>query len=138
FMAEVVNEILNDSSRSILEERGEKPAMQPEITMTEDEKEAEKVLAGAADFEFSLSYEVIPPIELKDPTGIKVTRPVYDVPEEEVEEQVRRVADSVRTYEPKDGKAENGDKVTIDYVGRIDGEPFEGGTAEDSEVVIGH
>jgi len=138
FMAEVVNEILNDSSRTILADRGEKPAMQPEITMTEDEKEAEKVLAGAADFEFSLSYEVIPPIEIKDFSSIKINRPVYDVPEDEVEEQVKRVADSVRTYEPKDGKAENGDKVTIDYVGKLDGEPFEGGSANDSEVVIGH
>ena len=138
FMAEVVNEILSDSSRSILEERGEKPAMQPEITMTEDEQEAEKVLQGGADFEFSLSYEVIPTIEIKDFSDIKITRPIYDVPEEEVEEQVKRVADSARTYEPKDGKAEEGDKVTIDYVGKIDGEPFEGGSAEDSEVVIGH
>jgi len=138
FMAEVVNEILSDSSRTIISERGEKPAMQPEVSMTEDEKEAEKVLAGAADFEFSLSYEVIPPIEIKDASGIKINRPVYDVPEEEVEEQVKRVADSVRTYEPKDGKAENGDKVTLDYVGKLDGEPFEGGTANDSEVVIGH
>ena len=138
FMAEVVNEILSDSSRSILSERGEKPAMQPEVNMTEDEKEAEKVLAGDADFEFSLSYEIIPPIEIKDFSGIKIERPVYDVTDEEVEEQVKRVADSARTYEPKDGKAEEGDKVTIDYVGKIDGEPFDGGAAEDSDVVIGH
>lgn len=138
FMAEVVNEILSDSSKSIIEERGEKPAMQPEIAMTEDEKEAEKVLAGNADFEFSMSYEVIPPIEIKDFSGIKITRPVYDVPEEEVEEQVKRVADSARSYEPKEGKAKDGDKVTLDYVGKIDGEPFEGGAATDSEVVIGH
>ena len=137
FMAEVVNEILSDSSRSILEERGEKPAMQPEISMTEDEKEAEKVLAGAADFEFSMSYEVIPPIEMKDFSEIKITRPVYDVPDEEVEEQVRRVADSARTYEPKEGAAKEGDKLTIDYEGKIDGEPFDGGSATDSELVIG-
>lgn len=138
FMAEVVNEILSDSSRSILEERGEKPAMQPEINMTEDEKEAEKVLAGQADFEFSMAYEVIPAIEIKDFSGIKIERPVYDVSDEEVDEQVKRIADSVRTYEDKDGKAEDGDKVTIDYLGKIDGEAFDGGAAEDSDVVIGH
>lgn len=137
FMAEVVNEILSDSSRSILVDRGEKAAMQPEISMTEDEKEAEKILAGNADFEFSLTYEIIPPIEIQNLSGIKITRQVYDLPEEEVEEQVRRVADSVRSYEPKDGKAEEGDKVTLDYVGKIDGTPFEGGSAEDSDVVIG-
>ena len=70
FMAEVVNEILNNTTRDILSERGEKAAMQPEIVMTEDEKEAEKILAGGVDFEFQLAYEVIPPIEIKDFTGV--------------------------------------------------------------------
>jgi trigger factor len=137
FMAEVVNEILSDSTKSIIEERGEKPAMQPEISMTEDEKEAEKVLEGKADFEFSLDYEVLPPIEIKDVSAIEITRPVYDVPEEDVELQVKRIADSARSYEAKKGKAESGDRVTIDYVGKIDGEPFEGGAAEDSHLVLG-
>jgi trigger factor len=137
FMAEVVNEVLNDSTRSILADRGEKAAMQPEITMTEDEKEAEKVLSGGADFEFSLAYEIIPPIEIKDFTGIKVTRQVYDVPESEIEEQMQRVAESARTYEPKTGKAENGDRVTMDFVGTTDGEAFEGGSAEDQALVLG-
>ncbi len=104
-MAEVVNEILNNSAREILSDRGEKAAMQPEIKMTEDEKEAEKILAGNADFEFELAYEVIPAIEIQDYTGIKVTRQVYDVPEDEIEEQVKRVAESARSYEPKDGAA---------------------------------
>jgi trigger factor len=137
FMAELVNEILSDSTQSIIQERGEKPAMQPEISMTEDEQEAEKVLEGKADFEFSLDYEVIPPIEIKDMSGIEITRQVYEVPAEEVEDQVKRIADSARSYETKKGKAEKGDRVTIDYVGRIDGEAFEGGAAEDSHLVLG-
>ena len=137
FMAEVVNEILSNSTRSILEERGEKAAMQPEVTMTEDEKEAEKILSGAADFEFSLDYEVLPPIEEKDLSSIKITRLVYDVPSEEVEEQVQRVADSARPWEPKKGKAAMGDRVTFDYLGKIGGEPFEGGAAEDADLVLG-
>ena len=137
FMAEVVNEIITDSTRSIIEERGEKPAMQPEIQMTEDEKEAEKVLEGKADFEFSLDYEVIPAIELKDFSGIEVTRQVYDVPDADVDEQVNRIADSARSYETKKGKAAKGDRVTIDYLGKIDGEPFDGGAAEDSHLVLG-
>lgn len=137
FMAEVVNEILSDSTRKVLDERGEKAAMQPEVNMTEDEKEAEKILAGNADFEFSMAYEVIPAIEIKDYSGIQVTRPVYDVPEEEVEKQVAVVADSARSYEPKKGKAEEGDKVTFDYLGKIDGVAFEGGAAEDSDLVLG-
>ncbi|MBX3530774.1 MAG: trigger factor [Rhizobiaceae bacterium] len=137
FMAEVVNEIINDSPRSVLSDRGEKAAMQPEIKMTEDEKEAESILNGNADLEFSMSYEVIPAIELKDYSGIAVTRLLYDVPADEVEKQVAVVADSARTYEPKKGKAETGDKVTIDYLGKIDGEAFEGGAADDADLVIG-
>ena len=137
FMAEVVNEILNNSTRDILSERGEKAAMQPEVVMTEDEKEAEKILAGGADFEFSLDYEVLPPIEDKDLSAISITRLVYDVPAEEVEEQVERVADSARSWEPKKGKAAKGDKVTFDYLGKIDGVPFEGGAAEDADLVLG-
>ncbi|MEO3998988.1 trigger factor [Mesorhizobium sp. CAU 1732] len=137
FMAEVVNEILSDSSKSVLADRGEKAAMQPEVTMTEDEKEAEKILAGNADFEFSLDYEVLPPIEEKDLSSIKITRQVYDVPAEEIDEQAMRVADSARTYEPKKGKAADGDRVTMDYLGKIDGVAFEGGAAEDADLVIG-
>jgi trigger factor len=137
FMAEVVNEILSESTRDILSERGEKAAMQPDIQMTEDEKEAEKVLAGNADFEFSLAYEVLPPIELKDFSAIKVTRPVYDVPDDEVQKQVEIVADSARSYEPKKGKAEDGDKIKLDYLGKIDDVAFEGGAAQDADIVIG-
>ncbi len=137
FMAEVVNEILTDSARTILADRGEKAAMQPEVSMTEDEKEAEKILAGNADFEFSLEYEVLPPIEEKDLSKIAITRLVYDVPSDEVEEQVERVADSARTWEPKKGKADKGDKVTFDYLGKIDGVPFEGGAANDADLVLG-
>lgn len=137
FMAEVVNEILSNSTRTIIAERGEKAAMRPEVTMTEDEKEAEKILAGGADFEFQLSYEIIPNIEIQDFSKISVTRQVFDVPDEEVEEQVRRVAESSRSYEPKKGKAEEGDRVTIDYVGKIDGTPFNGGTGTDQPLVLG-
>lgn len=123
FMAEVVNEILNDSTRSIITGRGEKAAMQPEVIMTEDEKEAEKILAGGADFEFRLNYEIIPAIEIKDFSDIKVTRQVFDVPDAEIDEQVQRVAESARSYEPKTGKAANGDRVTMTMSARSTARP---------------
>jgi len=137
FMAEVVNEILSNSTRNIIAERGEKAAMQPDVSMTEDEKEAEKILAGGADFEFKLAYEIIPTIEIQDFTSIAVTRPVFDVPDAEVEEQVKRVAESSRSYETKTGKAAEGDRVTIDYVGKIGGEAFAGGAGTDQPLVLG-
>lgn len=136
-MAEIVNQILNETPGSIIAERKERAAMRPEIAMSEDEAEAEKVLSGGTDFKFTLSYETLPDFEVKDTSGIKIERPIVEVSDEEVDEQVERIAENARTYEEKDGAAEKGDKVTIDFVGKIDGEPFEGGAAEDSDLVIG-
>ncbi|MAY63435.1 MAG: trigger factor [Rhizobiales bacterium] len=136
-MADLVNETIQKKPNEILSERGEKAATTPEISMTEDEKEAEEILAGNADFEFTMAYEVIPDFEVADISKIKITREVVDVPDEEVEEQVARVAENARTYETKKGKAADGDKVTLDYLGKLDGEPFDGGADEDAELVIG-
>ncbi|MDX0425405.1 trigger factor [Sinorhizobium medicae] len=136
-MADLVNEIVREKPTEILTSRGEKSATQPEIGMTEDEAEADKILKAEADFEFTVAYEIIPPIELKDASGIKVTREVVDVGEDEVNEQIERIAESARTYESKKGKAANGDRVTIDYLGKVDGEAFDGGKDEDAELVLG-
>lgn len=136
-MADLVNEIIRERPTAILSERGEKSATQPEIAMTEDQAEAEKILAAQADFEFTLSYEVIPAIELKDVSGIKITREVVDIDDKEVEEQILKIAESARSYETKKGKAESGDRVTMDYLGKVDGEAFDGGKDEDAELVIG-
>jgi trigger factor len=137
FMAELVNEIINNSAKTIPGERGEKAAMQPEIEMTEDEKEAGQILEGKADFVFSLNYEVLPKIEISDVTSIEITRPIVEISDAEVEEQVKKVADSARTYQPKKGKAENGDRVTIDYLGKVDGVAFDGGKDEGANLVLG-
>mgnify|MGYP001282873540 FL=1 len=136
-MADLVNETIQKKPTEILSERGEKAATTPEISMTEDEKEAEAILAGDADFEFTMAYEVIPAFEVADISKIKITREVVDVPDEEVEEQVVRVAESARTFETKKGKAADGDKVTLDYLGKLDGEPFDGGADQDAELIIG-
>ncbi|WEX78865.1 trigger factor [Sinorhizobium numidicum] len=136
-MADLVNEIVRDKPTEILTERGEKSATQPEVAMTEDEAEANKILNAEADLEFTVAYEIIPAIELKDVSGIKVTREVVDIGEDEVNEQILRIAESARTYESKKGKAANGDRVTIDYLGKVDGVAFDGGKDEDAELVLG-
>ncbi|WP_062229280.1 trigger factor [Aureimonas frigidaquae] len=136
-MAEIINQILNETPRKVIAERNERSAMQPEVAMSEDEGEAEKVLAGGSDFKFTLRYETLPTFEIKDTSGIAIERPVVDVSEDEVEEQVKRIAENARTFEDKDGAAESGDRVTMDFVGKVDGEAFQGGTAEDSSLVLG-
>lgn len=136
-MAEIVNDMVNNRSGEVLKERNEKAAQQPEIKMTEDEKEAESILAGDADFEFNISYEVMPEITVPDLSKLKIERPVADVTEKEVEEQVEQIAENARQYEEKKGKAADKDRVTIDYLGKVDGEPFDGGKDDDAQLIIG-
>jgi trigger factor len=136
-MAELVNEIIRDRPTEILSSRGEKSATQPEIAMTEDQAEAEKILAAQADFEFTVSYEVIPAIEIVDVSGISVVREVVEIPEAEIDEQIMKIAESARSYAEKSGKAENGDRVTMDYEGKVDGVPFEGGKDDNAELTLG-
>ncbi|KTR08593.1 trigger factor [Aureimonas ureilytica] len=136
-MAEIVNQIINETPRSVIAERNERSAMRPEIQMTEDESEAEKVLRGEGDFRFTVAYETLPTFELKGTDGIKIERPVVEIDETEVEDQVKRIAESARTFQPKDGAAETGDRVTMDFVGKVDGEAFQGGSATDSNLVLG-
>ncbi|WP_313616919.1 trigger factor [Agrobacterium sp.] len=136
-MAELVNDLIRQKPSEILTGRGEKSATQPSIAMTEDEAEADKILNGDADLEFTLTYEVIPAIELKSNDSIKVTREVVEVSEDEVNEQILKVAESARSYETKKGKAAEGDRVTMNYLGKVDGVAFDGGAAEDAELVLG-
>ena len=136
-MAELVNEIINEQSKAIPTERGERAAMQPEVVMTEDEAAANQILDGKADFDFTVAYEVLPTITLADTSSIKITRPIVEISEEEVEEQVQRVAESAKTYAAKKGKAASGDRVTIDYLGKVDGVPFDGGKDEGANLVLG-
>jgi trigger factor len=136
-MAELVNEIVRDKPTEILSGRGEKSATQPKISMTEDEAHADKILSAEADFEFTVAYEVIPAISLKDNSGISVIREVVTIDDSEVTEQILKIAESAKTYETKKGKAANGDRVTIDYLGKVDGVPFDGGKDEDAELVLG-
>ena len=91
-MAEIVNQIINETPRKVIADRNERSAMQPEIAMSEDEAEAEKVLGGGTDFRFTLRYETLPSFDVKDTSGIAIERPVVEVADEEVEEQVKRIA----------------------------------------------
>ena len=137
FMAELVNEIISEQAKSIPAGRGEKAAMQPEIVMTEDEKEAGQILEGKADFTFDINYEILPAIVIAETSSITISRPIVEISDAEIEEQVGRIAESAKTYSEKKGKAANGDRVTIDYVGKLDGEAFDGGTDQDANLVLG-
>jgi trigger factor len=136
-MGELVNELIDEQTKAVLAERKEKAAQQPSISMTEDEAEAEKIIDGQQDFEFKISYEVIPPFEVADFKKLKIERPIVDVSDDEINEQIERIAESNNTYETKKGKAADKDQVTMDYLGKIDGEPFDGGADQGAKLVLG-
>lgn len=137
-MAEVLQETVKESSSKALADRNERPAMQPDVSLPEDQDEIEKVLSGQADLSYSMTFEVLPQIDIVDLKTLKLERLVADVDPDAVEKALSDLAARATTFAPaEDQAAGEGDRVKIDFVGKIDGEAFEGGTAEDAEIVIG-
>ena len=135
-MGEVIQETVSETSQKMLTEREERPAMQPEIKLV---GEVDPVIQGEGDLVYDIVFDIIPPIDLIDFSTVKLTRPVVEVDDEKVDEALERLASSRKHFEPrgKAAKARKGDRVKIDFVGRIDGEAFEGGTAEGFELELG-
>lgn len=136
-MAEIVENLVGETTRQAISERGERAAMQPKVAMTEDESEATEVLEGRADLTFTLEYEVLPSFDVADFKGLKIERPIAEVGDEEVEERLRRIGESARAFAPVERPAQDGDRVRISFVGKIDGVPFENGASDNSQVVLG-
>ena len=138
-MAETIDQTIRDTNTQIFTERGFKLAAEPKITMPTEEKEVEQLLAGKSDLIYTVAIEVVPPIKLADFKSFNVEKPVAEVTDTEVDEAIQRIADANRSYAAKGegAKAENGDRVTISFKGSINGVPFDGGTGENIQVVIG-
>ena len=138
-MAEVVQEAVNEANRKIVEDNQLRLAMDPRIDFPGDAKEIEKVFEAQADFAFTVALEVLPKIEVGDFESIEIERLVADVSDADVDQVLTRLAEQNRTYTAKEGEAaaEKGDKATLDFIGKIDGEPFEGGSGENVDAVLG-
>ena len=137
-MAEVVQQAIDETSQKAITERDERPAFQPKIDLPEDTEEIERVMTGVADFAYSMSFEVLPAIELADLSTLQLERLVADVPDDVVDKTLTQLAERNTTFVPEEGRAAvKGDQLTIDFVGSIDGVEFEGGKAEDVPLVLG-
>ncbi|MGE5509684.1 MAG: trigger factor [Bacteroidota bacterium] len=137
-MAEVVQQALEESSRKVMDERKERPAFQPKIELTEDKTEIENVMAGKGDLAYTMSFEVLPEIKLTDFSGLKLERLVADVTDDVVDKAINDLAERNLSYEAEEGRAaQEGDQLTIDFVGSIDGAEFEGGKGTDVPIVLG-
>ena len=138
-MAETIEQMVRETNTKILTDRGLKLAMEPKITLPEDQSEVENVISGKTDLSYTVAVEVVPQIALADFKAIKLERIVADVADLEVDEGVRRLAEQNRTYtaRPEGAKAESGDRVVISFKGTVNGEAFEGGSGDDVPVKIG-
>ncbi len=136
-MAEVLQQAVTESSNEALSGRDERPAFQPFIKLTEQDTVLDRVIGGEHDLEYTMSFEVLPKIELTDLKALKVEKPVAEITDEQIADSLERIRENNVAYETKDGAAEDGDRLTLDFTGSIDGEPFEGGKGEDAHVVLG-
>jgi trigger factor len=132
-MGEAMQESIDGAMNDHFESSGDRPAMQPEVKMTnEDWKEGD-------DIEVEMTYEKLPDIPDVDMSGIKLEKMVVKADDAAIDEALTNLAETAQNFKArkKGSKAKDGDQVVMDFVGKVDGEAFEGGSAEDYPLVLG-
>jgi|SRR5579859_2589882 len=128
-MGEVLERTVNDTSGEALKDKNLRPALQPKVEITSFNE--------GTDLEFKLAVEVLPEIQPMDFTELKLERLKPEVPEDEVQQALERMAKQQRKSEPVERAAETGDVVVIDFKGSVDGKEFPGGSAEGYSLELG-
>jgi trigger factor len=138
-MAETVESVIRELNAKIVSDRGLKLAREPKVTIPNEETEVAKLIGGQSDLAYTLALEILPKIELADFKEIKLERLVAEVTEAEIKEALENIGAQNRPFAAKGtgAKVESGDRVVIDFAGRIDGAPFEGGSGNDLAVNVG-
>ncbi len=116
-----------------LKESGHRPAQQPDVKIVnEDFNEGD-------DLTVEFVYECLPDVPEIDFSAIKLERKVVTIADSSIDDALNKLAESSTDYKArgKTAKAKDGDQIVVDFTGRIDGEPFDGGTAEDYPLVLG-
>ena len=133
---EILEATINRGTQQAIEERGLKPAVMPQIDMVSD---LENGLPAGQDLEYTVSVEALPDIEPIDFASLELERLEAEPTDETVEEEVGRIAESAAELVPVEGDraAAMGDTLMLDFEGKIDGEAFAGGAAEDYEIELG-
>ena len=100
-MAETIDQTIRDTNTQIFTERGFRLATEPKVTMPSEEKDVENILSGKSDLTYTVAIEVVPPIALADFKSFSVEKPVAEVSDADVDDAIKRVADSNRSYSAK-------------------------------------
>ena len=126
---EVIGELMNRSYYEALNEKNIRPAGQPRIETNEIDE--------GKDLEFTATFEVYPEIELPDFSTLEVEKLVADVTDKNIDDMIETLREQRHSWEKVEREAADGDMVNIDYVGRRDGEEFQGGSAKGANLVLG-
>jgi trigger factor len=138
-MADVVQEAIADANKRIVDDNKLRLAREPKVELPTDQTVLEAALEARGDLNFKVALEVLPVFEVGDFSQISLERLTADVEEAELDAALDRLAEERRAYKdkPEGAKSETHDRVTVDFEGTIKGEPFEGGTGRDIQVVVG-
>ena len=130
-LGEAMQESIDGAMTRHFEETGDRPAAKPEVAVANED------WSEGQDVEVDMTYEALPDIPEVAFGEIELERPVVKASDDDVDEALQALAKQAQTFEAKEGAAEEGNQVAIDFVGSVDGEEFEGGRAEDYPLVIG-
>ncbi|MFP6709097.1 MAG: trigger factor [Alphaproteobacteria bacterium] len=130
-LGEVLEQTVNEATTETLEKHDLTPAMQPKVEVVSFDE--------GADLEYTIQLEVMPEFDPMDFASLTLERVVAEMAEGEVDERVGSLAQQFKEFtEAAEGQAaQDGDTVVIDFKGSVDGEPFDGGTAEEHSLELG-
>ena len=125
---EVLNDVVQSSFAEAVDQEKLTPAGGPRI---------EPISVGDGDLKYRAVFEIVPQIELKGLDTLPVERPVADVATADVDAMIENLREQKPTFTSVEREARDTDRVTIDFNGTIDGQPFEGGSGENIPIVLG-
>ena len=133
-LGDAMQDAIDGAMKDHFDKTGDRPALQPEVKMVDGETWAE-----GKDVVVEMSYEALPPIPDVDAGKIAIEKLVVKASDADVEEALKNLASNAQSFEDrkKGSKAKDGDQIVIDFKGSVDGELFEGGSAEDYPLVLG-
>lgn len=126
---EVLGELIQSTFREAVVQEELQPAGMPRIEADEE--------GDASGFTYRATFEVMPEVELQPVDDLEIEKPVAEVTDEDIDRMIETLQAQRRRFEEVDRPAAHGDQVVVDFVGRLDGEPFDNGSGTDTPIEIG-
>ena len=127
--AETASELMRESCAEAVQREDLTPAGMPRLEVVQADP--------GADFEFTATFEVFPTVELADFSQFEIDQPACEITSADIDDMVQRLREQRKQWDGVERAAAEGDMVAVDFEGRLDGEPFAGGTGENVSFEVG-